>query len=74
MAKQLKNVFPGLEEKMFYSKHDSAYLAKKLNISPCSVRRRLNGQVEFELSEITALMNIYNCSFEELFQKSKKAS
>ncbi len=68
MAKTLVVVYPKLEAKRAYNGHTTKTYAEILDISEDSVRRRLRGEVEFELSEITKLMDFYHCTFEELFE------
>lgn len=67
MAKTLVVVFPKLEAKRAYNGHTTKVYAELLGMSEDSVRRRLRGEVEFELSEIIKLMAFYHCTFEELF-------
>ena len=67
MAKTLIVVYPKLEAKRAYNGHTTKTYAEILNISEDSERRRLRGEVEFELSEITKLMDFYHCTFEDLF-------
>ena len=70
MAKPLVNIFPKLRAKMGFNNHSTADLAEVLGISEDSVRRRLRGEVEFELQEIVKLILFYNCTFEDLFGNS----
>lgn len=72
MAKTLIVVYPRLEAKRAYNGHTVKTYADILEISEDSVRRRLRGEVEFELSEITKLMNFYHCTFEDLFGKTEQ--
>lgn len=67
MAKTLIVVYPELEAKRGYHGHTTKTYAELLDISEDSVRRRLRGEVEFELSEIIKLMTLYHCTFEDLF-------
>ena len=67
MAKPLINIFPKLRAKMAYYGNTTADIAEFLGISEDSVRRRLRGEVEFELPEIVKLIKFYNCIFEEIF-------
>jgi hypothetical protein len=67
MAKPLVIIFPKLRAKMAYNGTTTADIARALEISEDSVRRRLRGEVEFELPEIVKLMKFYKCSFEDLF-------
>lgn len=67
MAKKLIVVYPELEAKRAYNGHTVKTYAEILDMSEDSVRRRLRGEVEFELGDIKKLMNLYHCSFEELF-------
>ncbi|MBQ6994993.1 MAG: helix-turn-helix transcriptional regulator [Lachnospiraceae bacterium] len=71
MAKQLIVVFPRLEAKRAFNGHTTSTFAELLGISEDSVRRRLRGEVEFELPEILKLMSFYNCTFEELFGREE---
>lgn len=68
MAKKMSIIHPGLRAKMSFYNHDAEYISEHLNISASSVRRRLNGSVEWELSEILELMSLYNASFDDLFK------
>ena len=67
MRKTITNIYPGLRAKMSFYNHDIEAMAEILGMSNDSVRRRLKGNVEFELTEIKKLMKIYNCKFEDLF-------
>lgn len=67
MAKPLVIMFPKLKAKMAYNGTTTAELAEVLEISEDSVRRRLRGEVEFELPEVIKLMKFFKCSFEDLF-------
>jgi hypothetical protein len=46
-------------------------VAKKLNLSLPSFRKRLTGQIDFKLSEINTLISLFgnNVSFEYLFER-----
>ena len=68
MAKMLQNIYPGLRAEMSRHGDDAETLAKFMNISADSVRRRLRGEVQFDISEAMALMKRYGKSFEELFE------
>lgn len=69
MAKPLAVVYPKLRSVMALNGHATEDIAKVLNMSHDSARRRLRGSVEFELSEIIMLLDFYKCSFEDLFGK-----
>lgn len=69
MAKALKNIYPGLRAKMSYANEDVRDLANLLEKSDDSVRRRISGRADFELTEIKRLIEHYDSSFEELFEK-----
>lgn len=69
MAKALKNIYPGLRAKMSYANEDARDIAGILNMSDDSVRRRISGRAEFGLTEIKTLIEHYDSSFEELFEK-----
>lgn len=68
MAKMLQNIYPGLRAEMSRHEDDAETLAKFMNISADSVRRRLRGEVQFDISEAMALMKRYGKNFEELFE------
>lgn len=70
MSKALVVIYPKLEAKRAYNGHTTKMLADVLGMSEDSVRRRLRGEVEFELSEIEKLMFFYECTFEDLFGKN----
>lgn len=74
MAKQLINIYPKLRSKMAYANHTTKTLSELLEISEDSIRRRLRGEVEFELTEIVTILDFYNCSFEDLFGEEKEAA
>lgn len=67
MAKILRNIYPGLRAKMSYAGESTEELAKILNTSSDSVRKRLRGQYFFDLDQIKKLTDHYNCSFDDLF-------
>ena len=60
-------LFPGLLGEMAKRGITKKDLAKILDTSEDSVYRRLNGVVEFDLSEIVKILAYFKCSFEELF-------
>lgn len=74
MSKQLIVKYPRLEAKRAFFGHTTKTIAELLEISEDSVRRRLRGDVEFELSEIIKLITFYECTFEELFGNSKESN
>jgi hypothetical protein len=43
-------------------------LAELLEVSEDSIRRRLRGEVEFDLTEVVKIMNFFECKFSELFE------
>lgn len=67
MAKPLINKYPKLRGKMGFHGIGTEELADLLEISKDSVRRRLRGDIEFELPQVIKLMKYFNCSFEDLF-------
>ena len=69
MAKPINVCFPKLKARMALNAHTTSTLAKVLDIPVTGVRRRLSGNVEFDLSEIEKLINFYHCKFEDLFGK-----
>lgn len=68
MAKPLINIFPKLRGKMAEHKDNVNDLVDCLGISDDSVRRRLKGEKDFELSEIIILADRYGTSIDELFE------
>ena len=74
MAKALLNIYPGLRAKMSYNGENAEEVAKVLNISADSTRRRLRGQNYFDLQQIKALTEHYNCTFDELFGVVEKTA
>lgn len=72
MAKPLNNIYPKLRSRMAYQNHTTTTLSELLGISDDSIRRRLRGDVEFELTEIVKILEFYNCTFEDLFGEEKE--
>lgn len=68
MAKALKYIYPGLRSRMAFKNEGAEELSKVLGLSPDSIRRRLSGRADFELTEIKVLMKHYECSFSDLFE------
>lgn len=68
MAKQLINIFPKLRGKMAEHKDDVNELVKCLEISDDSIRRRLKGEKDFELTELNLLADRYGTTIDELFK------
>lgn len=68
MAKALKYIYPGLRSRMAFKGEGVEELAMVLGLSNDSVRRRLSGRSDFELSEIKKLIVHYECSFNDLFE------
>jgi hypothetical protein len=69
MAKVLRNIYPGLRAKMSYNDENAETVAKLLNISVDSARRRLRGQNYFDIPQIRTLIAHYGSTFDELFGK-----
>lgn len=67
MAKESINIFPKLRGKMAENNDTVDDLVKCLKISDDSVRRRLKGEKDFELSELIVLANRYQTTIDELF-------
>ena len=59
--------FAGLRAQMAIYGHSHEDLAKLLDKNPQYVGRRLRGQIEWSISDIRSICNIYKKSFEELF-------
>ena len=65
--KKLIVIYPKLEAKRAYHGETAHDIAVLLGVSDDSARRRLRGEVEFDLSDIEKLMNHYESTFEDLF-------
>ena len=72
MKKNARNIFPGLAAEMSRNYHDIYGTAELLGISYDSLRRRLSGEIDFELSQIKQLMEMYERSFDSLFGNCKQ--
>ena len=71
--KKLIVIYPKLEAKRAYHGETAHDIAVLLGVSDDSARRRLRGEVEFDLSDIEKLMNHYESTFEELFGRDNAA-
>lgn len=71
--KRLVVIYPKLEAKRAYHGETAHDIAAVLGVSDDSARRRLRGEVEFDLSDIEKLMNHYESTFEELFGRGEIA-
>ena len=69
MTKCINVVFPLLKGEMAKRGISVRDLAKVLDTSEDSVRRRLRGEVEFDLKEIIKLLEYFERTFEQLFGK-----
>ena len=69
MTKCINVVFPLLKGEMAKRGISVRDLAKVLDTSEDSVRRRLRGEVEFDLKEIIKLLEYFGRTFEQLFGK-----
>lgn len=67
-------LYPGLAAHMAAEGHTDNYVADYLGKNVDYVRRRKNGLVEFDISDIKALMHLYSCGFDELFGASSAVS
>lgn len=74
MARKLVAAFPKLEAKRAYNSETAQDIAEILGTSVDGARRRLRGDVEFDLSDIQKLMIHYNSTFEELFGRDTIAA
>lgn len=72
MAKPLTNIFPKLRGKMAEHKDDVNDLVKCLGISDDSIRRRLKGEKDFELTELNLLADRFETTIDELFEIEKQ--
>ena len=50
------------------SRYTQKYLAERLGLSPSGLKRKLMGQTEFKLDEVTTLDRLLNLNGEELLQ------
>ena len=66
MTKTVK--YPSLKGEMAKRGVKPGDLAELLEMSEESVRRRLRGEVEFDLTEIVKIMKFFGCKFSELFE------
>ena len=73
MAEKQTVLFPGLRGEMAKKGVSVRDLAEVLDTSDDSIYRRLNGIVEFDLSEIVKILAFFNCSFEKLFGEDEAA-
>lgn len=71
--KKLIVIYPKLEAKRAYHGETAHDIAVLLGVSDDSARRRLRGEVEFDLSDIEKLMNHYESTFEDLFGRDTAA-
>ena len=60
--------FSGLRAQMAKYGHNQSDLAKVFNKSIGYINSRLNGRVDWSLTDINTLCELYNVSFEELFK------
>jgi hypothetical protein len=60
-------IYPLLKGEMAKQGIKISDLVPVLDVSDDSIRRRLRGEVEFDLTEIVKLMKFFKCSFNELF-------
>ena len=74
MAKCIKVKFPSLKGEMAKRGISVSDLAEVLDSSEDSVRRRLRGDVEFDLTEIIKILDYFQSTFEELFGEEDIAS
>jgi len=75
MNKTSKNkyeLFPTLMMEIGKNGDTIKSLAKKINITPVTLARRLNGSRPFELPEVVKIIELYQKSFDELFLKDYK--
>lgn len=67
-------MYPRLEAKRAYNGHTVKTYAEILVVSDDTVRWRLRGEVEFELSEIIKLRDFYHCTVEDWFGNDIKTA
>ena len=60
--------FDVLDKRIKKSRYTQKYLAERLGLSPSGLKRKLMGQTEFKLDEVTTLARLLNLSGEELLQ------
>lgn len=64
-----KPKFPQLAGKIAETGATTKQLANALGISQSSWSKRMSGEVEFDLSEIIALTEFFDCEFNDIFSK-----
>ena len=60
--------YDALDKRIKKSRYTQKYLADRLGISPDAIKRKLMGQTQFKLDEVTALARLLNLSDEDLLR------
>ncbi len=60
--------FDALDKRIKKSPYTKQYLSERLGLSLSGLKRKLMGQTEFKLDEVTTLARMLNLSGEELLQ------
>lgn len=66
-----KVVYSNLAAEMARKRITQKDLAKILGVNNVGIHSRLYGEVEWKLSEICKVMNLFNLGFEYLFEKGE---
>ena len=61
--------FPKLAGKIAETGATNAQVAHALGITPTMMSKRMNGEVEFDLSEIVRLTKFLECEFNDIFSE-----
>lgn len=64
-----KPKFPQLAGKIAEMGATNAQIAKAIGLGQSAFSKRMNGEVEFDLSEIIALTVVLDCEFNDIFSK-----
>lgn len=60
-------LYPNLKFEMARNGDTQLSLAEKMGLNSAIISRRLNGESNFKLPEIKKILNLYNVTFEYLF-------
>ena len=60
--------FDALDKRIKKSRYTQKYLAERLGLLPSGLKRKLMGQTEFKLDEVTTLARLLNLSDQDLLR------
>lgn len=60
--------YDALDKRIKKNRYTQKYLADRLGISPDAIKRKLMGQTQFKLDEVTALARLLNLSDQDLLR------